>query len=344
MGIANHLLSDVLSLIMECATLFDQPLRVLEVGAGTGSCTSAVLPLLRDSGTSFIYTYTDLSPSFFANAETEFGKLDYQILDIEKDPLSQGFSPAQFDLVIAANVLHATQDITVSISNCRILTRNGGKILMLESFIPNRTIDSIFGLLDGYWRFTDRELRPWHTLVDYPVWEKVMISSGFEKATSLPICEGLMGVVMATASETVPPLLYPSQQKPIWLLLGPENQLVTKLRNAIEQSNRMVATDADQVSDLKSLEGVLYLWGTSQDSSQEVITKGFLELTQQIYSNDMTKLVVVTMGSGGVDIDDEPVIPTGGSLYGITRTLRNETKLPIKSIDLESDEDIDIQV
>jgi hypothetical protein len=171
-----------------------------------------------------------------------------------------------------------------------------------------------------------------------------MISSGFEKATSLPICEGLMGVVMATASETVPPLLYPSQQKPIWLLLGPENQLVTKLRNAIEQSNRMVATDADQVSDLKSLEGVLYLWGTSQDSSQEVITKGFLELTQQIYSNDMTKLVVVTMGSGGVDIDDEPVIPTGGSLYGITRTLRNETKLPIKSIDLESDEDIDIQV
>jgi hypothetical protein len=126
--------------------------------------------------------------------------------------------------------------------------------------------------------------------------------------------------------------------------LGPKNQLVTRLKNELEQSYRAVVTDADKVPDLKSLEGVLYLWGTSLESSQEVVTKGFLELAKNIYNNDRTKVVVVTMGSGGVDVDDEPVIPTGGSLYGITRTLRNETRLPIKSIDLQSDEDLDTQV
>jgi hypothetical protein len=153
-----------------------------------------------------------------------------------------------------------------------------------------------------------------------------------------------MGVVMATEYEHVNPIAKTSESKPIWLLLGPENQLLTKLGHAMEQSNRMVTTSVDKVPDLKSLEGVLYLWGTSQDLNQDVITKGFFELTQQIYSNDKTKVVVVTMGSGGVDIDDEPVMPTAGSLYGIIRTFRNETKLPIKSIDLESEENIDKQV
>ena len=35
----------------------------------------------------------------------------FAILDIEKDPMTQGFAPQQFDLIIAANVLHATKNL-----------------------------------------------------------------------------------------------------------------------------------------------------------------------------------------------------------------------------------------
>jgi hypothetical protein len=55
-------------------------------------------------------------------------------------------------------------------------------------------------------------------------------------------------------------------------------------------------------------------------------------------------VVVVTLGSGGVDSDDEPVLPTAGTLYGISRTIRNESKLNVKSVDLQSEDNINTQV
>jgi acyl transferase domain-containing protein len=45
--------------------------------------------------------------------------LDASVLDISKDPMAQGFERHAYDLVIAANVMHETDDIGVSISNAR---------------------------------------------------------------------------------------------------------------------------------------------------------------------------------------------------------------------------------
>lgn len=45
-------------------------LRVLEIGAGTGGATSAVLPRLDPARTS--YTFTDISPLFLARARETF--------------------------------------------------------------------------------------------------------------------------------------------------------------------------------------------------------------------------------------------------------------------------------
>ncbi|MEI7601932.1 MAG: polyketide synthase dehydratase domain-containing protein, partial [Aestuariivirga sp.] len=82
-------------------------LRVLEVGAGTGGTTASILPVLPKER--FSYTYTDLSAVFFANARERFGEhgLICRKLDIAADPQAQGFAAHGYDLVIAANVLHA---------------------------------------------------------------------------------------------------------------------------------------------------------------------------------------------------------------------------------------------
>jgi acyl transferase domain-containing protein len=85
-------------------------LRVLEIGAGTGSGTAMALELLRSAGGErmyYQYVFTDISSGFMAAAKEKFANdqcIDYKVLDITLDPLGQGFDAHSFDLVIASNV------------------------------------------------------------------------------------------------------------------------------------------------------------------------------------------------------------------------------------------------
>ena len=72
-------------------------IRILEIGAGTGSATSFVLPVLPQSQTE--YVYTDLSEAFLTHAKKKFKDyafVDYQTLDIDKDPAGPGLSSSFF--------------------------------------------------------------------------------------------------------------------------------------------------------------------------------------------------------------------------------------------------------
>jgi acyl transferase domain-containing protein len=85
-------------------------LRVLEIGAGTGGMTAAALEALTLPEAIRLYksyTFTDISPGFFSAAMKKFEGyegVEYQTLDISRDPVEQGFTPGQYDLIIAANV------------------------------------------------------------------------------------------------------------------------------------------------------------------------------------------------------------------------------------------------
>jgi predicted O-methyltransferase YrrM len=79
-------------------------MRVLEIGAGTGSATEHMLGALSDQLDE--YVYTDITPSFFLKARERFtsSKLTFKALDVYQNPLSQGYKEGDFDLIIAANV------------------------------------------------------------------------------------------------------------------------------------------------------------------------------------------------------------------------------------------------
>ena len=85
-------------------------LRVLEVGAGTGGTTNAILPHLKSTYGERMYssyTYTDISAGFFVAARErfkDFQAMEYATLDISQDPIEQGFEAESFDLIIACNV------------------------------------------------------------------------------------------------------------------------------------------------------------------------------------------------------------------------------------------------
>jgi acyl transferase domain-containing protein len=108
-----------------------RPLRILEVGAGTGGTTSVVLSVLGKQaeavGRLVSYTFTDISSGFFEQAVDDFQEwaplMDFRVLNIENDPSAQGFDMGVYDMVIASNVLHATSSIADSLRHCRTLLK-----------------------------------------------------------------------------------------------------------------------------------------------------------------------------------------------------------------------------
>ncbi|KAF6807652.1 polyketide synthase [Colletotrichum musicola] len=138
-------------------------LRVLEVGAGTGSSTAHILSALStdtSEGQSSVkfaeYAYTDISPGFFEHAKERFSqhasRMKFQKLDVEADPSEQGFEPGSYDVVVAGNVLHATSDMHRTLRNVKKLLKPGGKLMMAEIVNVDNVRDAfVFGLLPGWW-------------------------------------------------------------------------------------------------------------------------------------------------------------------------------------------------
>ena len=146
-------------------------LRVLEVGAGTGGATSAVLPLLPAERTT--YVYTDVSAGFFGAAERRFAAypfVDYRVLDVERDPAGQGFAAGGYDLVLASNVVHATRDLVATASHCRGLLAPGGDAGAAGGDAAARLGRSDVRAAGGLVAVHRRDAAPQHALLDATGW------------------------------------------------------------------------------------------------------------------------------------------------------------------------------
>lgn len=97
-------------------------LNILEIGAGFGSATKYILDALAAvNATEGVYRYghydyTDISPAFFELAKETYGsqsaKMSFRPLDIEADPLKQGFEAGTYDFVFAGSVSAHTDSLT----------------------------------------------------------------------------------------------------------------------------------------------------------------------------------------------------------------------------------------
>ena len=162
------------------------PLRVLEVGAGTGGTTASLLPVLPADRTT--YFYTDLSDFFFEQASRQFSDYPFlrcRHLDIEASPQAQGIGRHEFDLVVAANVLHATKDLRATLDHVLSLLRPGGMLLLYEVTEPPAWFDVSIALIEGWQRFDDG-LRGDGPLLPFAQWQPLLLSRGFEEVVALP--------------------------------------------------------------------------------------------------------------------------------------------------------------
>ena len=237
---ANRMLADAVGVLVS-GLPEGRRLRVLEVGAGTGSATEPILSELPEGR--FDYSFTDISASFFVDAEARFAAsgapIEYRALDIETDPQGQGFDAHGYDLVIAANVLHATRDIGETLAHCRALLAPSGRLVALELMRGRHLQDLTFGLLDGWWRFADA-YRPDHALAAPPVWRRALTDAGFEEAEVLgtdasdggrPLGPGI--IVAQGPAEVV-------EAPGVWVLAADHGGVAAELAEALAARNQTV--------------------------------------------------------------------------------------------------------
>ncbi|MDD5033390.1 MAG: beta-ketoacyl synthase N-terminal-like domain-containing protein [Methylococcaceae bacterium] len=280
-------------------------LRVLELGAGTGGTSEGLLPLLPAGQTE--YHFTDLGAIFLSKAQARFAGFDfirYRPLDIEQSPADQGFVPHQYDLVIAANVLHATRDLAVTLSHVRQLLAPGGLLVLLELSTCHRWLDITFGLIDGWWRFADQ--RSGQPLLGARQWRERLLANGFQAVACFPEDPASVhldqAVIIAQTSATpcvVPPSGDLSTESPVndfprvWLLFADTSGLAAALAEQLlcrgerairvetgadyaridEDSFRIHPDHADDYGQVMreagTVQGIVYLWSLNQGDAAD---------------------------------------------------------------------------
>jgi acyl transferase domain-containing protein/NADPH:quinone reductase-like Zn-dependent oxidoreductase/SAM-dependent methyltransferase len=198
----------------------DRPLRVLEIGGGTGGTTSWVLQELPDARTE--YLFTDISPLFVERARKKFAGqpgMNFRALDISEDPMGQGFAPLAADLVIAANVLHATPDLRKTLRHVRRLMAPGAALVLLEGTGRHRFADLTVGLTDGWWCHSDSDVRE-YALLEPASWTELLRAEGFAQAAFVSAAEPFVSQAVITARTPAPDGGGEAADGNLWLILA----------------------------------------------------------------------------------------------------------------------------
>ena len=180
---SRHVNALAASLVRDWAAATEGPLRVLEIGAGIGSATAALLPVLPVERTR--YLFTDVSAFFHPGARRKFAAFPfvrYGVLDALRDPLAQGFLPQSFDLIVAANVMHNAADPAAALARLRPLLADGGRLVLIEATRNTRAHAVSVGFIEGLSGVTDGDDGPFLPL---PRWLDALDRAGFADAGSV---------------------------------------------------------------------------------------------------------------------------------------------------------------
>lgn len=184
-------------------------IRLLEIGAGTGSTSERVFARLTGRDVAE-YRYTDVSKAFLIDAERRFAGhvpyVSFSVFDVEREPGAQGLAVGGYDIVVANNVLHATEDIVRAVRHAGALLRPGGVLVLNELARNDWWSHLTFGLLDGWWRFTDGRRIQGGPALSADSWREVLRECGFDTVELLAEPARALGqqVLLARAASPVP--------------------------------------------------------------------------------------------------------------------------------------------
>lgn len=173
----------------------DERLRILEVAGGVGGVTTRLVPALAEFGVD--YMFTDASPFFVAEARERFADhpwVRFGLLDITRDPRSQGHPPNSFDVIVCANALHATPDADAALGRLCELLAPGGRLAVVEhtrdQHYPLMVSLEFLELTGPAW--TDLRADSGQSFLTRPQWLDLLAAQGVRDAVVLPPDDDVM--------------------------------------------------------------------------------------------------------------------------------------------------------
>ncbi|KAL4734136.1 hypothetical protein BDV11DRAFT_175032 [Aspergillus similis] len=307
--------------------------RFLEIGGGTGGFTRYALPKIGTSNTggplAELYHFTDISSSFFEAAQKEFAPWSdimlFGKLDIEVDPASQGFVLGSYDVVIAAQVLHATTSMTRTLSNVRKLMKPGGTLLLVETTQDQLDTEFSFGILPGWW-LSEEPQRALSPSLSVSLWDETLRAAGFSGIDfNVRDCESdewyMMSVITSTAMP--PPRPFTQQSDSVVLVvrqLAPCEQLwLNCLRTSLVAAGHIPVVCELETAPIEAYMGkeVIFLGEVDQPLLYHLDAAGLSRIQTMIKHSH--GLLWVTRG-GAVDCER----PELSLATGLLRSIRHE--------------------
>ncbi|KAI1455311.1 putative polyketide synthase [Annulohypoxylon moriforme] len=332
----------------ECARPNRRNLRILELGAGTGGTTFQILQACSPEGEQFCaeYMYTDISSGFFESVRTTRLKkwehlLTFQTFDLEKDPLEQGFEENSYDLVIAANVVHATRSLSRSLNMIHRLLKPGGTLGLVELTKTTPFINMTFGSIAGWWAGVD-EGRTESPLQSVEQWNDHLVKASFSgvdlAAHDLPEPERHSALLLSTALTTSKGM-------------NGHHKVPIKLLNAVQEgSGRSFGDQLCRGLELGNYEPSVIEWSDHEvddscayiiiDSADNLLLTNassvqFAKLTSVLSKDRVVYWITLADGAEGIAPDNSLAV-------GLSRTARNENpKLRCFTIDVQDSIDND---
>jgi len=170
------------------------PARVLEVGAGLGSGTEAVL---RELAAVERYHVTEPLPFFRRRSERTLRAahpelaLEFGALDVNAPWGAQGVRPAGQSLVVGVNVFHLARDLVATLREAFAALEPGGWLVAGEAIRPHPGAcvgaELPFQILQSYHAVeTDPALRPTPGFLTAEGWSEALARAGFGEITLVP--------------------------------------------------------------------------------------------------------------------------------------------------------------
>ncbi len=162
-----------------------EKIKILEIGSGTAGTSLFFMKKILNLSDNIEFYFTDISNVFIKKAKKLYSaKYPFTIfkkLDIENLPEHQGFELGSFHAIFASNAIHSTNSINNSLKNIYTLLKNNGIFILNEVTKLQDFVNLTFGLMDGWWKFEDPEIRlPISPLLSIDNWEKLLSLNSFK--------------------------------------------------------------------------------------------------------------------------------------------------------------------